>query len=81
MKVREMEMQNWKIEFNWIKAHDEHHGNELANQLAKEAATNGDIDECYKRNPKSTVMSELSDLSVMKSQNEWNHTTKGAITK
>jgi len=81
MKVIEMEMQNWKIKFNWIKAHTGHKGNELADQLAKEAATNGDIDECYKRVPKSTVISELSDLSVTKWQREWDHKTKGAITK
>jgi ribonuclease HI len=42
-KVIEMEKQNWKTEFNWIKAHAGHHGNELADQLAKEAATNRDI--------------------------------------
>jgi len=81
MKVIEMEMQNWKIEFNWIKAHTGHQGNKLADQLATEAATNGDIDECYKRIPKSTVISELSDLSVTKWQSEWDHTTKGAIMK
>ena len=76
-----MEMQNWKIEFNWIKAHTGHQGNELANQFEKEAATNGDIDECYKMIPKSTAISELSDLSVTKWQSEWDLTTKGAITK
>ena len=76
-----MEMQNCKIEFNWIKAHTGYHGNELADQLAKETTTNGDTNECYKRIPKSTVMNELSDLSVMKWQSEWDHTTKGAITK
>jgi ribonuclease HI len=48
MKVIEMEMQNWKIEFSWNKAHTGHQGNELADQLAKETATNGDIDERYK---------------------------------
>ena len=48
-KVIEMENQNWKIEFNWIKAHAGHHGNELADQTVKEAATNSDINECYER--------------------------------
>ena len=81
MKVTEMEMQNWKIEFNWIKAHAGHQGNKLADKLSKEAATNGYIDECYKGITKSTVISELSDLSVKKWQSEWDHTTKGAITK
>jgi hypothetical protein len=80
-KVNEMEKQNWKIEFNWIKAHAGHHGNELAEQLAKEAATNRDIKECYKRIPKSTVKRELSERSVTKWQSEGDDTTKGAITK
>jgi ribonuclease HI len=30
MKVVELETQNWLIEFNWIKVHAGHHGNELA---------------------------------------------------
>jgi hypothetical protein len=81
MKVIELEMQNWKTEFSWIKAHAEHHGNELADQLAKEAASNNDINECYKRIPKSTVLSKINELSVTKWQSEWCHTTKGAITK
>ena len=81
MKVIDMEILNWKLEFNWIKAQARHLGNELAHHLAKEAATYGDIDECYKRIPRSTALSELSDLSVTKWQSEWDHTTKGAITK
>jgi ribonuclease HI len=46
MKLTEMELQNWKIEFNWIKVHAGHHGNELADELAKEAATSRDINVC-----------------------------------
>jgi hypothetical protein len=76
-----MEMQNWKIEFNWIKAHAGHHGNELPDQIAKEAANSRDINECYTRIPKSAVRRELKDHSVTKWQSEWDHTTKGAITK
>jgi len=30
---------------------------------------------------KSTVISKVSDLSVTKWKSEWDHTTKGAITK
>jgi len=71
---------DWKIEFTWIKAQAGHHGNELADQNAKEAATNSDT-ECYKRIPKSTVRRELNDNSVTKWQGEWDNTTKGAITK
>ena len=74
-----MENHKWTIEFNWIKAHAGHQGNELADQLAKEAATSNDINECYSRIPKSTVKSELSELSVKKT--EWDCTTKCAITK
>ena len=39
-EVIELERQNWKIEFNWIKAHAGHQGNEMADELAKGAGTN-----------------------------------------
>jgi ribonuclease HI len=38
-KVIELENHKWTVEFNWVKAHAGHQGNELADQLAKEAAT------------------------------------------
>jgi ribonuclease HI len=39
IKVMEMERNEWKIEFSWIKAHAGTEGNELADRLAKEAST------------------------------------------
>ena len=33
-EVIELERQNLKIEFNWIKPHAEHQGNELTDELA-----------------------------------------------
>ena len=40
-----------------------------------------DIIECYKKVPKSVVLSELGGIRVEKWQREWDQTTKGAITK
>jgi len=80
-KVIGLERKNWKIEFNWIKAQARHQGNELADKLAKEVATNSDIKVSYERIPKSAVKSELSENSETKWQIEWDRTTKGVTTK
>jgi ribonuclease HI len=45
-KVFELERDEWKVEFSWIKAHTGYRENELADQLAKEAASNRTIEEC-----------------------------------
>ena len=47
-----------------IKAHAGHRGNEMADQLAKEATNNKNIDECYTKIPKSAVLYELKEQSV-----------------
>ncbi|KAJ4426793.1 hypothetical protein ANN_26592 [Periplaneta americana] len=80
-EVKEAERKKWKIEFNWIKAHAGHEGNELADQLAKEAARSEDIPESYSKTPKSAVKGEIHTLSLVKWQNEWDNTAKGQITK
>ncbi|KAJ4444235.1 hypothetical protein ANN_06026 [Periplaneta americana] len=53
-EVKEAERKKW-LELNWIKAHAGHEGNELADQLAKEAARSEDIPESYSKTPKSAV--------------------------
>ena len=63
-KVIEMEEQEWLLEFSWIKAHAGHNGNELSDQLAKEAVSSKTIEECYTRIPKSAVWSDLNEQSV-----------------
>ena len=80
-KVIEMEEQEWLVEFSWIKAHAGHHGNELADQLAKEAVSSKTIEECYTRIPKSAAWSELNEQSVNQWQNEWERSSKGVITQ
>ena len=40
--VRSLEKDNWSIHFTWVKAHDDNLGNEIADQLAKNAASRKD---------------------------------------
>ena len=62
-KLTEMGKISWKINFCWVKAHVGIRGNETANTLAKEVATNEDITECYKKVSKIVVISELEGIS------------------
>ena len=80
-KETELKQAEWKIYFCWVKAHVRILGNELADTLAKDAATNLDIAECYSKVPKSVVKRELEDRSVDKWQRDWNRSTKDKITK
>jgi len=66
---------NWRIQFSWVQAHVGIQGNEFADTLAREAATNADLIDGYKKVPKSVV------ISVETWQQEWNLTTRGEITK
>jgi hypothetical protein len=76
-----MEQHDWKVDFSWIKAHEGQRRNELADRLAKEASRSENIEECYKRVPKSTIFSEQKEQCLKQWQNEWERTTKGATTK
>jgi len=60
-----MEIQDWKVESSWIRAHAGHHGDELVDQLTKEAANSKNIDKLYNRIPQSAVLCELNEQSVI----------------
>ena len=56
-----MEQHEWRVEFSWIKAHAGQRENEMADQLAKEAANNKNIKECYTKILNSAVLCELKN--------------------
>jgi len=57
-KLTEMGKTHWKIQFSWVKDHVGFQGNELVDTHLKEAATNMNITESYKKVPKIVVISE-----------------------
>jgi len=69
------------IEFSWIKAHAGNIGNELADRLAKDAASDKDIPFVFDRIPKTTLYSELEEEATLKWQEEWERCNKAAINK
>jgi hypothetical protein len=81
MKLTEMKKTRWKITLRWVKAHAGIRGNELADTLAKKAATNENITESYKRIPENVVLRELEEESVRNWQREWTRTTNGRTMK
>jgi len=40
---------NWTILFTWVKAHKDNYGNELADQLAKEAVSRSEAEIAYNK--------------------------------
>jgi len=80
-EVRRLKKDNWSIHFAWVKAHNSNVGNEIADQLAKKAASGRDGKTAYSRIPKSAVIKAIQEKGELQWQSEWNVTTKGEITK
>jgi len=53
----------------------------MADELAKQAAANSDIKDCYDSIPKLAVKIEVSEIRETKWQTEWDRTTKGVTTE
>ena len=80
-EIRKLADDGWAIHFSWVKAHDNNQGNELADQLAKEAACDNNLKITYNKYPRKAVTSELECLGLQRWQSERDNTNKGALTK
>lgn len=71
---------NSKIDLNlkWIKGHSNNKGNDRADELAKEATTNGT--QLNLKTPKSYIVKILKENTKLKWQDEWDNTDNGRAT-
>jgi hypothetical protein len=69
------------VHFRWVKAHNGIQGNELVDQLAKEAAEDEERITVFRKTLKNTIVSEAKKRGLWKWQEEWTNTTNGAVTK
>ena len=78
-KTATLKREKWKIVSTWIKAHAGNSGNELADQLAKDAVNNNVV--CFNKVPKSEIIRQETQRSLAKWQKEWDKSTKRQVTK
>ena len=72
-KLRSLKAVNWSIDFGWVKTHVGIYGNELADNLAKEAASSSSM-VCYERIPKSAMINKFHEVSLMEWQSAVSYT-------
>lgn len=80
-QIRKLEQLSWSLHFTWVKAHVGNEGNELADCLAKQAASNDELPVSYSRIPASVILQELRVESSSNWESEWIQSKKGAVTK
>ena len=67
--------------FNWVKAHAGTQGNEMADRLAKEAATEDTEEIVYNKIPRETIITDGKEDELSKWQRQWTSSNKGAVSK
>jgi ribonuclease HI len=59
------------VHFRWVKAHNGIQGDELVDQLGKEAAEDEKGITVFRKKPKNTIVSEAKETGLLKWQEEW----------
>ena len=67
--------------FNWVKAHVRIQGNDMAECLAKKAATEDIGEIIYDKIPRENIITAGKEKELAKWQEKWASSTKGAVSK
>jgi hypothetical protein len=78
-EIKRLEGLQWTVCCNWVKAHVGVQGNEMADRLAKKAATENIGEIGYGKTASETVITEVKENGLTKWQ--WISSTKGALSK
>jgi hypothetical protein len=71
----------WNIKISWIKAHVGVVGNDLADRLAKAAASDSDAKIAFSSLPMFTLISKIEQETKLNWQKEWEECTQAQIRK
>jgi len=75
-EIKMVEDQQWTVLFNWMKAHVGIEGKEMADRLAKKAATDDAGELVYDKIPREAIITEWKKIEMTKWQEQWTSSIK-----